>query len=116
MRVMERTWRRAIRTPRAGLLVAPAAFALAVAGGVPGAAARPAAHGAPCPPQGAHVLVKGRIARVYWTRQANGARTVSGCVLGGRRPMTLIDGNQRGPGRSSIGAVAVAGPIVAYVR
>jgi hypothetical protein len=106
---------RARPVPAPGLLAAIIAVALAAPGCAAAAGTR---HRFPCPPGGSRQVAKGRVVRVYETSTGTGTGRrvrISACVRGGRAPMTLIAPRSRPPG-VSLGAVAIAGPLVAYVR
>jgi len=82
------------------------------------AGARPTRH-RPCPPPGAHVLAGDRLVRVYSTGgpASAGSRTEA-CLRERGTRMTLIapsGGRPRLLGRS-LGEIALAGPIVAYLE
>jgi hypothetical protein len=113
-----RTYARPSSAPASrGPLVAVLALGLVATGCASAAAA--GHHRAPCPPAGSHQVAKGRLVRVYETSSGvapNRRVRVSACERGtGHAPMTLIAPRSRPPG-VSLGAVAIAGTLVAYVE
>jgi hypothetical protein len=105
--------------------LAPVALALALAPAAsPAAASGGAAWGvrttasAACPPAGSRLIARGRVTSVY-SPAGQGGQVGTGvwaCVRGQAAPLRLLGPPAHGAGVRSLGALAIAGTIVAYVE